>query len=99
MSDGDMQRKPKMGDSSRFLREKHLQTPVRVKIVHQGHGRSEDGFESPTLRRSTTFPETKVFLLNETKPRSVKETAGVRWTQSVIVSTLQICKPTWPPLQ
>jgi hypothetical protein len=34
MSDEDMQKKSKIKDSSRSLREKHLTSPVRIKIAH-----------------------------------------------------------------
>jgi hypothetical protein len=48
MSDGDMQRKPKMEDSSLSPREKYLTASVKIKIAHEGHGMSHPMFESST---------------------------------------------------
>jgi hypothetical protein len=42
-----------METSSRFLREKHLIAPVRIKIAHQGHGLSPDVFESISAPETT----------------------------------------------
>jgi hypothetical protein len=82
MSDGDMQRKLKMEGSSRSLREKHLTAPVRIKVVYQGHGLSQDVFESPTLRWVDISSKTiDLYLLNKTETQTVNHTLGVGWTQ------------------
>jgi hypothetical protein len=60
MSNGNIQRKPKMEDSSSCLRGKHLKATVRIIIAHQGN-------ETPHLPwgGSTSVPERMDLLLNK----------------------------------
>jgi hypothetical protein len=46
---GICKRKPSMEDSSKSLREKHSIASVKIKIAHQGHGKSQTSLP-PTLR-------------------------------------------------